>query len=450
MKQTRRQFSLNAVGLAFSSFLGSGAKASQRFFSDAAQLVFDPNGILDLPEGFSYEVISSYGERMNDGNFVPDAADGMGCIPITADYVALIRNHELSADQYSKSGLTDSGDGVPTFDRSQDRKPLAGGTTTVIYSTKTRTKICEYRSLAGTLRNCAGGTTPWGSWLTCEESVSVAGEDGGADHGYVFEVYPEISQTSGAIPLKDMGRFNHEAAAVDPATGIVYMTEDRNDGLLYRYVPFERGQLAAGGKLQALAIEGSDASVDTRNWDQPQIVQGQQLQTRWIDLENVTSPDDDLRLQGAFKGAAVFARGEGIHIGNGEFYFCCTSGGHAELGQIMRYQPSVDEGSDDEAHSPGILELFYESRSAAEYNFGDNLTVAPQGYLIVCEDQYTDPVSNHLRIVTPNRQVIPFARLLLQTELAGACFSPDGSTLFVNLYSPSKTLAIRGPWSNYG
>src|SRR5690606_27101844 len=142
-----------------------------------------------------------------------------------------------------------------------------------------------------------------------------------------------------------------------------------------------------------------------------------------------------------------FARGEGVHWGNGELYFCCTNGGVAKLGQIMRYQPSPAEGSADEAANPGRLQLFFESQHESMYNFGDNLTVTPFGHLLVCEDQYTAVVDNHLRGVTPKGEVYNFARLHQQTELAGACFSPDGSTLFVNIYSPAKTLAIKGPWS---
>lgn len=113
----------------------------------------------------------------------------------------------------------------------------------------------------------------------------------------------------------------------------------------------------------------------------------------------------------------------------------------------MRYKPSASEGQAGEADAPGRLQLFVESTSTAMLNFGDNLTVAPNGHLIVCEDQYTDVVDNHLRGITPQGAVYSFARLHAQTELAGACFSPDGRTMFVNLYSPAKTLAITGPWN---
>jgi secreted PhoX family phosphatase len=154
-----------------------------------------------------------------------------------------------------------------------------------------------------------------------------------------------------------------------------------------------------------------------------------------------------LRHQGLEKGAAIFARGEGIHWGDNELYFCCTSGGAKGFGQVMRYRPSVNEGSSTEVENPGRLDLFFESLDKSLYNFGDNLTVAPNGHLIICEDQYSNRVDNYLRGITPSGAVYPLARLRIQTEPAGACFSPDGSTLFVNVYSPAKTLAITGPWS---
>jgi hypothetical protein len=113
----------------------------------------------------------------------------------------------------------------------------------------------------------------------------------------------------------------------------------------------------------------------------------------------------------------------------------------------MRYQPSVHEGTNQEAGKPGRIQLFLESEDKSLFNFGDNLVVTPFGDLIVCEDQYTDVVDNHLRGVTLEGELYNFARLHEQTELAGACFSPDGSTMFVNVYSPTKTLAIEGPWS---
>jgi len=390
----------------------------------------DPAGLIDLPEGFSYRVISQLGDAMSDGFTVPDRADGMGCFDLGNGTIALVRNHELQP-QHEGGGV--AGPAYDTVARSLI--PLPGGTTTLVLDAATLNVERQYRSLAGTIRNCAGGTTPWGSWLTCEENTDRANGRINKDHGWVFEVPANAEGLVDPVPLKAMGRFNHEAAAVDPATGIVYLTEDRDDSLLYRFVPNAPGRLAEGGKLQALALEGI---ADTRNWNgatvPPQGWQG----VRWIDLDEVEAPQDDLRLRGATAGAALFARGEGIHMGEGELYFCCTSGGAAKLGQVFRLRPG--NGSADQ------LQLFFESTSEDQFNYGDNLTVAPNGHLVVCEDQYTPIVTNHLRGITPDGIAYPLAFTKLQTEWAGACFSPDGRTLFVNLYSPARTFAITGPW----
>lgn len=146
----------------------------------------------------------------------------------------------------------------------------------------------------------------------------------------------------------------------------------------------------------------------------------------------------ELRGHGAEQGATLFSRGEGLWMGEGEMYFCCTSGGSAKLGQIFRLRPQAD--------GPDRLQLFFESRSTEEFNFGDNLTVAPNGHLLVCEDQYTENKTNYLRGITPNGEVYALGLCRLDSELAGACFSPDGRTLFINIFRPTTTLAITGPW----
>ena len=168
---------------------------------------------------------------------------------------------------------------------------------------------------------------------------------------------------------------------------------------------------------------------------------------KWVPLSDPESPQDDLRKQGAAKGAALFARGEGIFWGNGELFFACTNGGTAKYGQIFRYVPSADEGSLREAETPGIIDLFMESANPAFYNYGDNIAVMPTGHLLVCEDQYTDISNNHLRGVTAKGQTYMIGRSRVQTEFAGGCFSPDGSTMFVNMMEPTMTLAITGPWA---
>ena len=160
----------------------------------------------------------------------------------------------------------------------------------------------------------------------------------------------------------------------------------------------------------------------------------------WVDLDEVEAPKDDLRQRAAAKGAALVARGEGLHMGENAVFACCTSGGTKQLGQILKLTPGLAGAAD-------TIELFFESESPDQFNFGDNLTVAPSGHLIVCEDQYTDVVDNHIRGITPAGAPYDVARLKAQTELAGACFSPDGKWLFVNVYSPTATLAITGPWA---
>jgi secreted PhoX family phosphatase len=208
--------------------------------------------------------------------------------------------------------------------------------------------------------------------------------------------------------------------------------------LLYRFIPHVRADLARGGRLQALVWNGI---ADTRNWTSVELRSQLPGQASWIDLDDPDSPLDDLRLRGARAGAALFARGEGIWMGKDELYFACTNGGAARLGQIFRLRPAADGGQ---------IDLFFESDDPDQFNYGDNLTVAPDGHLIICEDQYTDDAINHLRVVSPAGEVFTLGRLRMQTELAGACFSPDGRTLFVNAYSPTRTLAITGPWSHLG
>lgn len=453
MKISRRQFAIAAGSVAFMGLAKNatalGLYGEKPMSIGYGDLVPDANKLLDLPEGFSYRVISSLGDKMDDGLLVPDRADGMGCFALDGDLIALVRNHELPANRHDLGPIpAGQSPEILTYDNDDAGLPLPGGTSTIVYNMVTGERVREHLSLLGTIRNCSGGITPWGTWLTCEENVSRAGEGVDADHGWVFEVPAKATGLVDPVPLKALGRFNHEAAAVDPKTGIVYLTEDRNESLFYRFIPNEYGELNKGGRLQALGFVGEPVSSHTRNWEGVGFEPGTWRDVRWIDLDDTDSPADDLRLRGHARGAAIFARGEGIHWGDGELYFTCTSGGTAKLGQIMRYVPSAEEGQPGETEAPGKLQLFLESDDPKNFNYGDNLTVAPNGHLIVCEDQYTEVLDNHLRGVTPEGKAYPFAKLHVQTEPAGACFSPDGSTLFVNVYSPTMTLAITGPWDN--
>jgi secreted PhoX family phosphatase len=398
----------------------------------------DPAGFLDLPEGFSYRVISRLGDAMDDGGTVPDRADGMGCFDLGDGEIALVRNHELQP-KHEAGGAIAKG-----FGR-KDGVFIAGGTTNIVLDAKTLQVKRQFRSLGGTIRNCSGGITPWGTWLSCEETTLRPGIAGGEGldqaHGWVFEVPAAARGLVDPVPLRALGRFNHEAACVDPATGIVYQTEDRDDSVLYRFIPKVPGKLAEGGRLQAMVIEGL---ADTRNWNGAAMAVGKPYPVRWVDCEDVEAPADDLRQRAAAKGASLVARGEGIHMGvkrsQSEVFVCSTSGGAKQLGQIFRLVPG-------HAGKPDMIELFFESLSTDQFNYGDNITVGPNGHLIVCEDQYTAVVDNHIRGITPDGRAYTIARLRAQTEFAGACFSPDGKVLFVNAYGPTATLAITGPWT---
>jgi secreted PhoX family phosphatase len=445
---SRRQFTKGACSLAFAGLSLSALGKNTVSLSSSigyGPLKADPKGLLDLPNHFSYSIISSFNHKMSDGLHVPNRADGMGCFDLGNNKVALVRNHELRPkDMTTQPESLKQFMSEKAYDSFSDNVALPGGTSTLVYDMTSKQVTEEFMSLIGTVRNCSGGVTPWNTWLSCEESVDVPNGEIKQAHGYVFEVPAAAARLVDAKPIKAMGRFNHEAAAVDPKTGIVYMTEDRDDSLFYRYVPNEYGNLQAGGILQALVIK-DQPEFDSRNWHKTSFALNQWLDAKWVTLDNPESPNDDLRQRGRAKGATLFARGEGVHWANDELYFCCTSGGNKRLGQIMRYSPSsITEST--LAQQTGKLQLFLESTDESLYNFGDNLTVTPQGHLLVCEDQYTKVVDNHLRGVTNEGKVYSFARLHAQTELAGACFSPDGSTLFVNVYSPTKTLAITGPW----
>lgn len=442
----RRQFTMTAFAFSGLALQSLAAQAGMMAIDPGyGPLQPDPAGLLDLPPGFSYRILSEFGQSMDDGYRVPDRADGMGCFKLDGGRIALVRNHEL-LPRHVADGPVVMGSPEPAevFDR-MGGAPLPGGTTTLVLDPDTLTVERQYLSLIGTIRNCSGGVTPWNSWLTCEESVAGPADGVEKAHGWIFDVPADAGGLVKAEPLKAMGRFNREAAVVDPRTGIVYMTEDRDDSLFYRFLPDDPGTLGRGGRLQALAFDDKWLR-DTRNWSGRGMAPGSWQFARWIDLDDPESPADDLRARGARKGAVLFARGEGIHWGNDELYFTCTSGGRAKQGQIMRYRPSRYEGRAREKAAPGRLQLFLESTDPRQYSFGDNLTVAPNGHLIVCEDQYGATVDNHLRGVTPFGEVYAFARIRTQTEPAGACFAPDGRTLFVNLYSPAKTLAIRGPF----
>lgn len=419
----------------------------------------DPNGILDLPDGYRYNVVSKAGDRMSDGLRVPEAHDGMAAFTGDDGRIVLVCNHEIAPSNFAGCAYVDRYRKLPQaikeniYDQGRGKTPGAGGTTTTVYSPRTGETERQHLSLAGTELNCAGGPTPWGSWLSCEECFESPGMglSGGhlvhreMHHGYVFEVPASATGLVEPRPIKAMGKFEHEAAAVHAATGIVYMTEDRHHSLFYRYIPDVPGKLHEGGKLQCLAVEDAP-SMMTHNWSRdPSIVPGESLPVRWIDLEDVDPVENDLRLRGETLGAATFARGEGLTAAGDEFAFTCTIGGPARLGQVFSYRPSIREGQPGETEDPGQLTLIAEATDESILRNADNLTMAPWGDLIVCED-----TSDHCGLVgiRPDGSQYQLAdNAHSNSELAGVCFAPDGKTLFVNIQYPGMTLAISGPFS---
>jgi uncharacterized protein len=418
------------------------------------ELLKDPQGILNLPKGFSYRIISRQGDRMADGLLVPARPDGMATFRGRGGRVILVRNHEngvnLEHSAFGKQNeLLGRVDRAKFYDYGKGVAPQLGGTTTVVYNERTGQVEVQYLSLAGTARNCAGGRTPWGTWITCEENTERAGANDGKteqDHGYNFEVRAsEKPFLADPLPLRAMGRFNHEAVCVDPRTKIVYQTEDRPDGLIYRFLPNQGGQLAKGGKLQALAVKGQK-SLDTRNWERlttPKLPVGQKLEVEWLDMDQVEAPKDDLRYRGFEQGAARFARGEGMWFGQNEVYFACTNGGQKEQGQVFRYRPSAHEGTPRERDAPATLEIFAEPNNSDIMKSCDNLTVAPWGDVVLCEDH----PHSFLVGITPQGELYRLAENVgFQSEMAGGVFSPSGKTFFVNIQEAGVTLAISGPW----
>lgn len=391
---------------------------------------------LALPRGFEYVRFGAMGARMDDGLPTPPAHDGMGAFPLPNGNIRLIRNHELLGRM----------PGTPPFPRPYDDL-AGGGTTSLEVDPGTRELLRSFSSLSGTVRNCAGGVTPWGSWLSCEEATAGHRQGLSRPHGYVFEVQAAAETPVTPVPLRAMGRFVHEAVAVDPGTGVVYETEDQTRGGFYRFLPIAPGSadraadLARGGRLQMLAIDGHRRYDCSRG----QTV-GAPLPVRWIDIPDPDPTDAEMRqdavfIQGWERGGARFSRVEGCGFGDGSVYFTSTDGGDARLGQLWEYRPADDDG--------GTLTLTFESPDRAVLQYPDNVCVSPRGGVVLCEDGMAP---NHIRGLTPEGRIFDFVRNIKgagQAEFAGATFSPDGQTLFVNLqHEPGVTFAIWGPWED--
>jgi secreted PhoX family phosphatase len=385
--------------------------------ADGGPLVADPARVLDLPPGFRYTILQRAYEPMSDGTRVPGRPDGMACFADATGTLTLMRNHELD------KGLSDSGlDLSPP--EAFDAK-AGGGVTRVVLDEKTLEVLGSNRVLAGTLRNCGGGASPWG-WLSCEESVEVG-------HGYVFLCRTDAAKLARPQRIVGYGRFRHEAACVEPRTLTAYLSEDETDGCFYRYRPSDVSRPHDSGKLQALRVHGLPRFDTSRDLEQ-----GIRLQVDWVDVPNPDPSDTTVRRQASAAGAARFSRGEGVFYKDGVVYVCCTNGGRQGTGQVFKLRLG-------DAGKPDLLELFAESPGASVLDMPDNICVAPWGDVLVAEDGSGEQL---LRGITPEGRVYDVARnAKSKGELAGVCTSPSGHVVFVNLQMDGLTLAIQGPFA---
>ena len=383
--------------------------------------------LLLLPEGFKYLSFGWTGDLLDGGQPTPNMHDGMAAFAAGRGRVRLVRNHEAGA-------------GVP-FSASAYNPAAGGGTTTLEFDTQKGEVVSMRDSLSGTVRNCAGGPTPWGTWLTCEETTTFLA---GMPHGYIFEVPAE--GLGDPIPLRDMGRFSHEAVAIDPATGYVYETEDAgNSSGFYRFVPATPGQMSDGGELSMLKVKGVALANLGANY-----AHGTTFEVEWVPIAIPDAPGaipgNFVWQQGRDLGAATFARLEGCWYGNdAKIYIVSTSGGIGQ-GQIWEYDPG-DE----------TISLLFQSPGAAVLNAPDNITVSPRGGLVLCEDGNGQEFLHGLTVegeifkfaqnnVVLNGERNGFVGDFRDREWAGACYSPDGKWLFANVQTPGITFAITGPW----
>lgn len=408
-------------------------------------LVRDPHGLLDLPRGFSYRVLSREGRLLRSGGGrVPGSHDGMGSFADrrTGGF-RLVRNHEA----YPGARRPVPRAGSTTYDAG-----AGGGTTTLVLGPRLGVRA-EYVSLSGTAVNCSGGITPWRTWLSCEETEARAGTHGYTkDHGWVFEVHPfDNRRNARPVPLTAMGRFMHEAVAIDPTTGIAYQTEDAFSGAplgsYYRFLPNKplggHGSLRAGGTLQALHVPGLPDLSTVR--EAGTTFTG----IEWLDVPDPTAATTPVRAQDYPKPLTRGQKLEGAWWGraDGSAYFVSSfartrSGSAADHdGQVWRYDPT---------RNTLTLELIFVGSDADEtYECPDNICVSPYGGLMICEDSGG---RNYLLGTTAAGTPFLFARNRQQLapgktgELSGVSFSPDGKVMFFNVYKPGTTFAVTGPW----
>ncbi|HEY3604375.1 MAG TPA: alkaline phosphatase PhoX [Sporichthyaceae bacterium] len=431
-------------------------------------LVLDPAARLSLPAGFDYTVIAEAGRtRLVHGGETPGYQDGSASFPASGGRTVVINNHEQSPPPMEVPHPVPALRGL-TYDPA-----CPGGVTTIVLDPDGHRER-EYVSLAGTDHNCAGGVTPWGTWLSCEETEARKGEHGRTqDHGYVFEVDPTRPDANqDPAPIKCLGRFLHEAVAIDPQRGHLYLTEDAEwpNGLLYRWTPplgrrhLGRGVLrrmgATAGTLEAmrahdaLGLPVSDLSVATEpgttyrlQWVAVPDRDAQQVSTR-KQFAYLTTDDHGKLLTGAGPAITRSRKLEGAWWGNGGAYivssFAKPEEDHspqAHSGQVWFLDPAAQT-------LELVLRFAPDGNKDTAVDGPDNITVSPYGGLIIAED---GDGANHLLGATPMGATFAIARTEATfqggaPEFTGPNFSPDRRTLFANVQEPGTVFAIRGPW----
>ncbi|MEU1280147.1 alkaline phosphatase PhoX [Streptomyces sp. NPDC005805] len=315
----------------------------------------DPNGV-QLPSGFTSRVVARSGQKVGSTSYTwHPAPDGGACY---ADGTGWIY---VSNSEVNPSG----GAGAVRFNASG---AITGA----------------YRILSGTRQNCAGGKTPWNTWLSCEE----------VSRGFVYEADPY--GVNAAVQRPAMGRFKHEAAAADPVRRAVYLTEDESGGCLYRFLPDTWGDLSSG-RLQVLRAGSATSGSYT-----------------WADVPDPDGSPTVTRNQ--VSGAKRFNGGEGCHYANDTVWF--TTKGDNRLWQLNLTASTYELAYDDSLVTGGTAPL----------TGVDNVTGAASGDLYVAEDGGNMEIC----LITPGGVVAPFLRVTGQSssEICGPAFSPDGRRLY--------------------
>jgi secreted PhoX family phosphatase len=368
-------------------------------------------------------VIARTGEPVAHTDYVwPTAPDGQATFPLHDGGWVLVTNSEWASSEL-----------LAAFGTPAEQAAALGGGVSAIRFARSGRIVDAYRILGGSNINCAGGPTPWGTWLSGEEwdllgatQEQVAGAFGpvaaayffreGAERaGQIWECDPRGRKAAVALPA--LGLFQHEAAAVDPETNIVYLTEDQRDGLLYRFVPAKprigrRPDLSAG-ELQAARVADVAAALAGSS------------AVEWIPAVPA-NPAFPLRLQ--VPGATRFARGEGMWFDCGTVYFTTTGDN-----RVWAYECAT-----------ATISVIYDLATAgpdAPLSGVDNITVHPRtGDVYVAEDggnmelvTITSPDDPNGRVTAPFARFTPAAGVpQVGTEVTGPCFSPRGDRLYVS------------------